>query len=241
MAETFNPTGEQLYNATLYTHDSAGEIVNPSTKEGQEAITALLEGLSKEDTLTLVKSALDALVAKDSATGARQDALKAAVDTLATEQKLELVRLLLVDIQSKLGSIDVASLPAISGEVSVSNLPATQQVAGAVEVTNLPLTQTVAGTVDVGNLPQTQQVTGEVTIGNLPEVQPVSGSVQVGNFPAVQEVSGSVSINNSNMTLYGADIADRPTADTVPVGATFTIANADLDTWISNGTDWVVV
>ena len=50
-----------------------------------------------------------------------------------------------------------------------------------------------------------------------------------------------VSINNSNMTLYGADIADRPAADSVAVGTTFTIVNEDLDTWISDGTDWVVV
>ena len=73
----------------------------------------------------------------------------------------------------------------------------------------------------------------------------VDGSVTVKNFPETQKVSADaplpVSINNSNMTLYGADIADRPAADTVPVGTTFTIANADLDTWISNGTDWVVI
>ena len=77
-----------------------------------------------------------------------------------------------------------------------------------------------------------------------PKVE-VDGTVEVSNLPEVQQVTASeplpVSINNSNMTLYGADIADRPAADTVPVGTTFTIANADLDTWISNGTDWVMI
>lgn len=41
--------------------------------------------------------------------------------------------------------------------------------------------------------------------------------------------------------LYGADISDRPSADEVPVGQQFIIANENLDAWISNGTDWVVI
>ena len=81
-------------------------------------------------------------------------------------------------------------------------------------------------------------------IPNKPKVD-VSGTVEVSNLPEVQQVAASeplpVSINNSNMTLYGADIADRPPADSVAIGTTFTLVNADLDTWISNGTDWVVI
>ena len=73
----------------------------------------------------------------------------------------------------------------------------------------------------------------------------VDGSVTVKNFPETQKVVADqplpVSLYGNNMTLYGADISERPAADSVPVGATFTIANADLDTWISNGTDWVVI
>jgi hypothetical protein len=42
-------------------------------------------------------------------------------------------------------------------------------------------------------------------------------------------------------TIFGADISDRPPANSVPVGTTFVIANTVLDTWISNGTDWVAV
>ena len=88
----------------------------------------------------------------------------------------------------------------------------------------------VDGTVEVSNLPQTQQVAGEVQVTNLPEVQKVEADHPL-----------PVSLYGNNMTLYGADISERPAADSVPVGATFTIANADLDTWISNGTDWVVI
>jgi hypothetical protein len=43
------------------------------------------------------------------------------------------------------------------------------------------------------------------------------------------------------MSLFGATIEERPSADSVEVGTTFTLTNAELDTWISNGTEWVAV
>jgi len=42
-------------------------------------------------------------------------------------------------------------------------------------------------------------------------------------------------------TIFGADISGRPPANSVPVGTIFVITNAELDAWISNGTDWVVI
>lgn len=48
-------------------------------------------------------------------------------------------------------------------------------------------------------------------------------------------------LTGSKMELYGATINDRPAANAVAIGTTFTITNETLDTWISNGTDWVVV
>ena len=47
--------------------------------------------------------------------------------------------------------------------------------------------------------------------------------------------------NKNNMTRYGATLAARPAADAVTVGTTFTLTNADLETWISDGTNWVEV
>ena len=52
--------------------------------------------------------------------------------------------------------------------------------------------------------------------------------------------NGNVKVQLSG-TIFGADISDRPPADSVPVGTTFVITNAELDAWISNGTDWVVI
>ena len=49
----------------------------------------------------------------------------------------------------------------------------------------------------------------------------------------------NVQLTGSNMELYGASINDRPAANTVPAGATFTIVDRDLDkNWISDGTNW---
>ena len=59
---------------------------------------------------------------------------------------------------TQLAKVDAAGNLA----VSVSNLPATQNVAGTVAVSNLPTTQTVAGTVAVSNFPATQQIGGNV-------------------------------------------------------------------------------
>jgi len=54
------------------------------------------------------------------------------------------------------------------------------------------------------------------------------------------QLSGDQKVQLSS-TIFGADISDRPPANSVPVGTIFVITNAELDAWISNGTDWVVI
>lgn len=41
--------------------------------------------------------------------------------------------------------------------------------------------------------------------------------------------------------IYGATIDERPDPTTVAIGTVFILANTDLDAWISNGTEWVVI
>jgi hypothetical protein len=54
-----------------------------------------------------------------------------------------------------------------------------------------------------------------------------------GSAPAATQLTGS------NMELYGASINDRPAANTVAAGTTFTIVDENLDqNWISDGTNW---
>lgn len=50
---------------------------------------------------------------------------------------------------------------------------------------------------------------------------------------------GVVQLSGSNMEYYGATIDARPDPTTVPVGASFTIVDTS-ETWLSNGTTWVV-
>ena len=57
---------------------------------------------------------------------------------------------------------------------------------------------------------------------------------------ALGDGTAKVQLNGSNMELFGADDADRPAADTVPVGATYMAVNTGK-IWQSNGTSWVVM
>jgi hypothetical protein len=52
-----------------------------------------------------------------------------------------------------------------------------------------------------------------------------------------------VQLSGTTMELYGVIIADRPPADTVLAGTTFTIVDESgyFQTWISDGTTWVEV
>ena len=52
-----------------------------------------------------------------------------------------------------------------------------------------------------------------------------------------------VTLSGTTMELYGVIIADRPPADTVLVGTTFTIVDESgyFRTWISDGTKWMEV
>lgn len=51
---------------------------------------------------------------------------------------------------------------------------------------------------------------------------------------------GRMLLHGSNMELFGADAADKPAADTVPVGATYMAVNTE-QVWQSNGTEWKVI
>ena len=82
---------------------------------------------------------------------------------------------------------------------------------------------------------------GLATEGKLEQVRQLLAGVasELATIKANQ-LSGDQKVQLSG-TIFGADISDRPPANSVPVGTTFVITNAELDAWISNGTDWVVI
>lgn len=68
----------------------------------------------------------------------------------------------------------------------------------------------------------------------------VNANLQVGDADNAVGNPAFVQLTGSNMELFGATIASRPAANTVPVGATFMAVDTQ-EIWQSNGTDWVVL
>lgn len=79
--------------------------------------------------------------------------------------------------------------------------------------------------------------TANTLLARLKSLEDKIDAITNGTTPAVTQLSGS------NMELYGAVIGDRPAANTVAVGATFTIVDdtGNFDSYISNGTNWMEV
>ena len=103
----------------------------------------------------------------------------------------------------------------VTGEVSVNNFPAVQQVSGDVNATVTGnVNAAVTGEISVSNFPAVQQVNGDVNAS-------VTGEVSVGNFPLVQEVTGDV-----NAAVTGeVNIANTPDVN---------VANTPLDVVVTN-------
>jgi len=88
-----------------------------------------------------------------------------------------------------------------------------------------------AGTNNIGDVDLASAIpAGSAIIGKVGIDQTTPGTTN----KVVAELSGS------NMELYGAVIGDRPAANTVSVGATFTIVDStgNFDSWISDGMNW---
>ena len=79
--------------------------------------------------------------------------------------------------------------------------------------------------------------TANSLLARLKSLEDKIDAIVDGTAPAVTQLSGS------NMELYGAVIGDRPAANTVAAGTTFTIVDdtQEFKTWMANGVDWVEV
>ena len=73
-------------------------------------------------------------------------------------------------------------------------------------------------------------------------VKLAAGNNNIGQV-GIDPNNNAIQLSGSNMELYGAVIGDRPAANTVSVGATFTIVDdtQEFKTWMANGVDWVEV
>src|SRR5690625_1743361 len=59
-------------------------------------------------------------------------------------------------------------------------------------------------------------------------------------FPSPQEVTLTGQLPPSSMELYGNALDERPSADSVPMGAAWVLLST-LDVWMSDGEDWLEV
>lgn len=79
--------------------------------------------------------------------------------------------------------------------------------------------------------------TANTILARLKSLEDKIDAITTGTTPAVTQLTGS------KMELYGVAIEDRPDANTVAVGATFTIVDdtGNFDSWISDGSNWLEV
>lgn len=117
-----------------------------------------------------------------------------------------------VTVTNFTSTVNVASMPAVSGTVAISSLPAvtgTVTVNGSVTVTNF------TSTVNVATLPA---ITGTVVVSNFTSTVRVDNfptSVTVTNFTSTVFVSNTVTISNTSFA-----VTNFPTTSTVYQGTT---------------------
>ena len=119
--------------------------------------------------------------------------------------------------------IPVAGLKQVRARVSGYS-------AGAVTVKGTALPQSLAGLFSA-------------TINATVDGVKVKDSTGTNTLEIDADGNAPVKLSGSKMELYGVAIEDRPDANTVAVGATFTIVDdtGNFDSYISNGTDWLEV
>lgn len=89
-----------------------------------------------------------------------------------------------------------------------------------------------------GKLGVNVEVTAEISDAKI-KGTPDGGTTWVGVKTDAAGVQ-AVSLNGNSMSSYGATVANRPAANSVPIGHIYTAVNTQ-NAWQSNGTDWVVV
>lgn len=109
-------------------------------------------------------------------------------------------------------NVAIATMPSITGSVSVTSQPHLSYLTDNIAVATQPAlafatdkVDATGSSVSVSNFPATQPISGSVSVSNLPATQPVSGSVSVSNFPATQPISGTVAVSSQPPLSYLTD------------------------------------
>jgi len=192
-----------------------GQPASLATETKLEAVRALLASLADNDfaTQTTLAAVLSKLSA-DPSTGAKQDATKGVLDALdgkvATDAKLEAARALLASLDGK----DYATQTTLAAVLAKLADPATSAKQDAAKVVLDAISTAVAARATEATL---AQIKTALTDGTLKA-----------------QLSGSL------LERYGATEAQRPAANSVPVGAVY-MAVQTQQMWQSDGSQWVVM
>ena len=141
-----------------------------------------------------------------------------------------------VSVSNFTSTVNVASLPAVSGTVAISSLPA---ITGTVVVSNF------TSTVRVDNIPTSITVTNFTSTVNISSMPAISGTVAISSLPAITGtvvVSGSVTMTNFTSTV---NISSMPAVTGTVVVSNFTstvrVDNFPTSVTVTNFTSTVFV
>ncbi len=196
-------------------------IAAPATEAKQDTIIGYVDGVESTLATLLTKSGFDAKA--DITLSALRDAIRGASNKTLTDLATALAPLSTAAKQDALLAKDFATQTTLAAILEkIIAAPATEAKQTAL---NALIGEAQAAP------------TANTLLARLKSLEDKIDKITSGTTPAVTTLSGS------KMELYGVAIEDRPDANTVAVGATFTIVDdtGNFDSYISNGTDWLEV
>jgi len=178
-------------------------------------LEALMQGLATEGKLEQVRQLLAGVATENKLEQARTLLDAISTKDFATSSKQDALKIAVEDLLAKLEQARVL-LSGVATETKLEEARA--------------LLESVAGK-DFATQATLAQVKSELEL-----VKAELAAIKANQLSGDQKVQLSGTI----MELYGATVADRPPANSVPIGATYMAVNTQ-EVWQSNGIEWVVM
>jgi hypothetical protein len=209
-------------NSTAYEHPQESNLLNihkvmQYNSTGQPVARVHVDGITLEgdvivDTVNLSSSTLAAL---ESISVRQEGTWTVSIGTNGQ-----------VVVSNFTSTVNIASLPAITGTVAVSNFPTSVTVTNFTSTVNIASMPAVSGTVVISSLPA---VTGTVTVNGSVTVTNFTSTVNVASLPAI---TGTVVVSNFTSTVrldnFPTSVTVTNFTSTVFVNNSVTITNTSF-------------
>ena len=213
---------DRYQNSTNYEHPQESNLLNihktmQYNSQGQPVARVHVDGITLEgdvlvDTVSLSSSTLAAL---ESISVRQEGTWTVSIGTNGQ-----------VVVSNFTSTVNIASLPAITGTVAISNFPTSVTVTNFTSTVNIASMPAVSGTVAVSSLPA---VTGTVTVNGSVTVTNFTSTVNIASLPAI---TGTVVVSNFTSTVHVDNFPTSVTVtnftSTVFVSNTLTISNTSF-------------